>query len=352
MSGPTPADLRWLDSAARLARPTSGSTGIHPPSAALVVDPRGVLLGRALATPEAMPEFAALEEAGEAAAGATLYVTLAPESQATIAAGIARVVVGTVDPATARHEADVEELEEAGIEVVIAVHAASETLIEAYAMRLRRGRPFVTLRLAVSRDGMVADRDGRASVVGSEAQRWIELQRALSDAVMVGARTAEVDDERLDSALPGFEERPFTRIVVLGGKTLSPRHFLARSAATRPTLVLAASGRGVALPDGVELMQVSGRSERPDLRMALVSLGLRGVSALLVEGGPRLTEAMLSSEMVDRFYLVESLAEIGRGGLPATALGTLEGRLRAAGLIEVEALLLGDDRLRTFEARA
>lgn len=352
MSEPLPPeDRRWLESAVRFARPFHGTTGGKPLAAALVVnDLEGVVVGRAVSTGVNSAEAAALEEAGSAAYGRTLYVTLEPQHELIAAAGIARVVIGAEHPDRARRGRGVAALREAGIEVVLAEHAPSADLFEAQARRMATGRPLVTLRLAMSADGMIARRDGKpVAIMGDRAARWASMRRALSDGVMIGAQTAALDDPRLDVGLDGFEDRPYARVLVAGARTLPERLNLTGWISGHPTFVVATEGRDFEVPSFVEILRVPGRRDRPDLRKTLAALAQRNVSALLVEGGATLTEAMVASELVDRFLLIECAARVGRDGLPATPLGGLEGRLRAAGLVETSRESLGEDLLRVFE---
>ena len=350
MSELAPEHRRWLDSAARLARPYLGTTKGGPLAAALLVDePHGRVFGRAVTAPDGTGAAAlAIAQARGVAGGRTLFTTLAPEPEPVLASGLARVVIGAEDPAQQSSSADL--LGQAGIEVIRADHAPSRDLLVPYASRIRRGRPFATLLLAVSRDEMIAHRDGSpVTILGEPARRWARMQRALADAVMIGARTAELDDPRLDVGLKGFEDRAYARVIALGRQPLPPRLNLTEWPSGHPTYILAEEGRGLSVAPPVEVLGVPGRSGRPDLRRAVEMLASRGISALLVEGGAKLTEAMIGAELVDRLLLVQSPNNIGRGGLPATPLGGIEGRLRAAGLVEIESRLLGDDLLRIFE---
>ncbi len=335
----------------RFARPYQGTTGGRPLAAALVVNElEGLVVGRAVSSAVAGAEAAALEQAGSAAFGRTLITTLEPEPVLVTAAGIARVVIGAEHPDPGLRGASVETLREAGIEVDVVEHAGSAGLLEPFSRRVERGRPFVTLRLAVSRDGMIARKDGSpVTVMGDVAARWSFVQRALSDGVMIGAHTAALDDPRLDAGLEGFEDRPFARIVLVGTRALPERLNITGWVSGHPTFLIVAEGRDVTVPSFVEVVQVRGRNGRPELRPALAMLAERNISSLLVEGGARLTEAMLTAELVDRLHLVECRSEIGKDGLPATLLGGIEGRLRAVGLIEKSRQPLGEDVLRTFE---
>lgn len=353
MNGAVDQDRRWLDSAVRFARPYLGTTRSDPLAAALVVDaPEGRVLGRAVtATAEGVDvATAAVAQARGVAAGRTLVTTLEPDPGPVLEAGIARVVVGALHPDPARRGQGAGALERAGVEVVRAEHEPSRELLAPFTSRILRGRPFVTLRLAMSADGMIGRTNGSpVAIMGKRAHRWAQLQRALSDAVMIGARTAALDDPRLDVELKGFADRTYARVVALGKNPLRSRLSLAAQPSGHPVYVLIEEGQDVEFAPPVEVVRVPGRNGRPDLRKALAELASRGVAALLVEGGARLTEAMIAAELVDRLYLIQSTIEIGRGGLPATPLGRIEGRLHAAGLTEVDTMLLGDDLLRTFE---
>lgn len=362
MSELTAADLRWLDSAVRLGRSHLGTTAGHPATAALIVDEEiGLVFGRGVTGPNGRPNagIAAVGDARGLARGRTLYVTLEPdavpgplpsEAEVLIEAELGRVVVGVLHPDRTREGRGVEALRAAGMEVLVADHPPSRELHEAFAARVGRRRPLVSLVLAMSRDGMVAIKDGTpASIACPAARRWRDMQRATSDAVMIGARTAELDNPHLHVELGGLQDRAYARVLVVGSGGLPPRLNLIHGVSGHPTLVIAAEGRAVELPAGIELLEVPGRNGRPDLKKAVMALAERGISSLQVEGGAKLTEAMVAAEAADRIHLIQSPIEIGRGGVPATLLGSIEGRLRAAGFVETSLRLLGEDRLRTFE---
>lgn len=354
MSDLRPDDVRWLDAAVRLARPLLGTLGGHPAVAALVVDEDdGRVFARTVTgaggTPTAI--IAAIADAGMSAGGRTLYTTLEPsieDAQMIVAAGFARVVVGIRAPGGEKGRGVAALLEKHGLDTIVADHAASAELHEAHLHRTLKGRPLTTLRLAISADGMIGRKDGvPVDLMGETARDWLGLQRALSDAVLIGARTAELDDPRLTPGLKGLDDRAYARIVAVGTNT--PPTGLRLLGAGHPVWVLCERGKDFGLPPPVQFITVDARNGRPDLRKGLTALAQRGISSLLVEGGARLTEAMLSAELADRLHLIETPVEVGRAGLPATALGGIHGRLRAAGLVEVETRELGPDRLRTYE---
>lgn len=301
----------------------------------------------------------ALAEARTSARGRTLYTTLEPRAggrrspplaDAVIAAGIARVVIGIEDPEAGAAGRGVARLRAAGIEVVLGDHHPSRILHEGHVCRELRQRPFVAVRLAVSRDGKVGLPDrGRALTLAPEAERWVQVKRARCDAVMIGARTARIDDPDLVVRIKGLGDGNYMRVVVSGAEELDSRLNLIAWVSGYRTAIVAENGRSLTLPSTVQVIPVPARRGRLDLRHCLRELAGRGIGKLFVEGGARLSESFLSGELVDRFHLIESPLEIGRRGVPATALGDLDGRLRAAGFIEVDQRPLGADKLRTFE---
>ncbi len=221
-------------------------------------------------------EVLALAQAGDRARGATLYVTLEPCAHhgrtppcadAVIAAGVARVVVGALDPNPIA-AGGIEKLRAAGIDVDLLDDPAALRQNEAWRTWQSLGRPFVTYKVAVTLDGRVA-LPGRRWISGEESRRLVHELRAASDAVAVGMGTVRADDPRLDARDVGAERQP-RRL---------------------------AFGRGP-LPDGSELELRSGPLEE-ELR----SLAAEGVQSLLLEGGPTLATSFLAAGLVDKLLV-------------------------------------------------
>ncbi|MBN9306403.1 MAG: riboflavin biosynthesis protein RibD [Devosia sp. 67-54] len=358
------SDRRWLDAAARLASSALGSTGAAPTVGALVVDPgRQLLFGRAATPPRGSDpaELLALSEARGMTEGRTLYVTLepaahytshAPITDAILEFGIGRVVAGMLDPDPQRAGQGLAALAEAGIEAVHLDHAPSRLLNEGYTTRITKGRPFVTLKLSLSADGMVGyAAPGSDTLLGAEALRFIERERAAADAILSGAARAEIEDNDLRIHLDGLEGRGALRVILAGARDIDLRRELFAAVSGIPIVVFTTPERPLTLRPGVEVIAVEGRHGRPDLRQVLSILGDRGINRLFVEAGARLAESFIAGELVDRLHIIDTPVELGRSGVPAALLGSFADRIAAARFSQVDRRALGEDKVRTLERR-
>jgi diaminohydroxyphosphoribosylaminopyrimidine deaminase/5-amino-6-(5-phosphoribosylamino)uracil reductase len=365
LSGPSPEDIRWLDAAVRYASAYIGTTADNPTVAALVVDPvNQTLISRAVTAKGGRPhaESQALEAAGFEASGRTLYVTLEPCHHwgrtppcvgAVIRSGVLRVVIGTGDPDPRTAGESIRRLESAGVEVILADHAPSRALHAGHVMRHGAGRPFVTLKLAISADGMIGRKgEGNVAITGEAAREWTHMQRARSEAILIGASTAQLDDPQLTVRLPGLENRSPLRVILAGAKGIDRQVNLVDRFSAHRLAIIAETDSPVEAPPSVEVLRVEGKKGRPDLALALATLAKKGIQNLLVEPGARLTAALLDADLVDRFAVLTSPLVIGKGGLPATSGAPLADRLATAGLVEVDHQQLGDDLVTIFERPA
>jgi diaminohydroxyphosphoribosylaminopyrimidine deaminase/5-amino-6-(5-phosphoribosylamino)uracil reductase len=267
-----------FERALELAERGRGKTADHPLVGAVVVRD-GDVVGEGWYEYEQIrhAEVIALEQAGDAARGATLYVTLEPCSHhgrtppcadAVVAAGVARVVVGARDPNPVVDGRGLQRLRAAGVEVELLDDLAARQQNEAWRVWKSLGRPFVTYKAAVTLDGRVTV-PGRRWVSGEESRRRVQELRAASAAVAVGMGTVRADQPRLDA-----REVDVAR---------QPRRL--------------AFGRGP-LPEGSELELRSSPLEE-ELR----GLAAEGVQSLLLEGGPTLATAFLAAGLVDKLLL-------------------------------------------------
>lgn len=288
-----PSDARWLAAAARLAARGRPLSRPNPAVGCIIVNDCKVA-GRGWTQPGGRPhaEAAALAQAGEAARGSTLYVTLEPcahRSQRGPAcadliaeANPARVVVGVrdPDPRTAGH--GIERLTEAGIAVEVLDCEEARASLAGYLARAERGRPHVTLKLAISLDGRIATATGESRwITGEAARAHVHSRRAMADAILVGGGTWRADAPRLDVRLPGLEARGPRRVV------------LSRTVEEAEVETLAAPG-DIAHLDGVQY--------------------------LYVEGGAATAAAFLADDLVDRLDLYRAPIAIGSG---TSALGDI-----------------------------
>jgi diaminohydroxyphosphoribosylaminopyrimidine deaminase/5-amino-6-(5-phosphoribosylamino)uracil reductase len=288
-------------------------------------------------------EIIALEAAGEKARGATLYVNLepcchsgrtGPCTRALISAGIARVAAAMPDPNPLVAGRGFQELRAAGIRVDCDADSDPDSekarrLNEAFAWWIRKRRPLVTLKTALTLDGSLVLPRSRN---GNEA-RWItsEISRAevhrmrhASDAIMTGIGTILADDPLLTdrSGLP--RRRPLVRVVLDSRLRLSPKSQLVRSSQGDVLVFTSAStssarAKGLSAL-GVEIFHIRARHGRPDLQAALEELGRRDILSVLLEAGPLLNQAALEADLVEKVRLFYAPTLVGLGsslpGLP------------------------------------
>jgi diaminohydroxyphosphoribosylaminopyrimidine deaminase/5-amino-6-(5-phosphoribosylamino)uracil reductase len=323
--------------ALRLAERGLGQVWPNPAVGCVVVKD-GHVVGRGWTQPGGRPhaEFEALKRAGGEALGATAYVTLEPCAHygqtppctmALLHAGIRRAVIATGDPDPRVDGRGIEQLRQAGVEVAVGLaQDEAERLSAGFFLRVRAGRPLITLKLATSLDGRIATRAGASHwITGEEARQRAHLLRASHDAVLIGSGTALADDPELTCRLPGLEQRSPVRIVLDGRLRLPPSSRLARTARAVPTWVLtradAEPKRRAALERcGVEVLSVAVTpDEQVDLRLALAALAARGLTRVLVEAGSALAAALLRARLVDRLVWFHAPLLIGGDGLPAIA---------------------------------
>ncbi len=269
--------------------------------------------------------------------GATIYVSLEPCdhtgltppcSAALIEAGIARAIVGTMDPNPRTAGGGVARLREAGLAVDVADDAWSRALVEDFAVAVTHARPYVRLKLAASLDGRIAPRPGeRHWLTGSEARDYVRELRATCDAVMVGAGTVRVDDPQLSVRPPRARRTPYTRVVVCETDTVpADRAVFAPLPGYARTIVLAPAGaraRFEALEPHADVAYVGDEAAlQLDLRLALAALRPRGIASVLCEGGPTLAGKLLELDLVDRIdWLLAPALLSGPAAVPALVGG-------------------------------
>ncbi len=301
-----------------------GRTAPNPNVGCLIVSKGRKVVGRGATQPGGRPhaEAVALGEAGEAARGSAIYVSLEPCAHVSergpacaeliSAASPAKVVVALEDPDERTSGKGIGRLRDDGIEVDVGPGAdAARESLSGYLTRLRLGRPRITLKLALSIDGKIAMPSGESKwITGEDARAHVHLERARSDMILVGRGTYLADAPKLDVRLPGLEDR-------------SPR----RALLTRGDAV-----------DGWETL-----SSPQDVYR------LHDVNDLLIEGGSATATAFLSEDLVDRILIYRAPIIVGEGKSSFGYIG-LEGIADAHGRWRVgDARALGVDRLEVYE---
>jgi diaminohydroxyphosphoribosylaminopyrimidine deaminase/5-amino-6-(5-phosphoribosylamino)uracil reductase len=326
------ADRRYMQLALTLGRRGLGQTWPNPSVGAVVVKD-GVIVGRGWTAsggrPHAEPQ--ALARAGEQARGATLYVTLEPCSHqgksppcadAIIAAGVRRVVSAMEDPNPEVKGQGHARLRAAGIEVSVGL---GEDIARrdhvGHISRIILGRPFVTLKLALSADEKIGAAGRRpVAITGEKVRERVHLYRAESDAILVGVGTALADNPRLDCRLPGMADRSPVRVILDRNLRLPPSGHLARTARQRPLWIFgdrAAEPAAATLleAEGAHIIHVPQSVDGVDLHGVVRELASRGITRLMVEGGARIAASLLKADLVDEAWIYRSDTVIGDDGV-------------------------------------
>jgi diaminohydroxyphosphoribosylaminopyrimidine deaminase/5-amino-6-(5-phosphoribosylamino)uracil reductase len=316
-------DARWMRAAIALGERGRGRTAPNPCVGCIIVKD-GRAVGRGWTQPGGRPhaEAMALAEAGDEARGATVYTTLEPCGHVSTrgpacadllaAAGVARVAAAIGDPDARTDGRGFARLRDAGTKVEVGLEAAeAERALAGFLNRVRLGRPYVTLKLAMSLDGKIALPSGESRwITGVDARAHVHAERARTDMILVGRGTYDADRPQLDVRLPGLEER-------------SPRRALLT--------------RG----NGVEGWERLGAPEE--------ICKLQEVNDLLVEGGSATASAFLAADLVDRMLLYRAPILIGEGKssigyIGLTSIAEAHRRWRLA-----DSRMLGIDRLEVYE---
>lgn len=362
----SPDDHRFMQLALALGRRGQGRTWPNPAVGAVVVKD-GVILGRGWTQPGGRPhaEPVALQRAGEAAKGATLYVTLEPCSHhgksppcadAIIAAGIARVVSAIEDPDARVAGQGHARLRDAGIAVDVGLCRDEAARAHAgHFLRVREQRPYVTLKLAVSADGRIAAAGRKpVQITGAAATARVHLLRAESDAILVGIGTAMADDPMLTCRLPGMERRSPVRVVLDRALRLSGNSRLIHSARATPLWLIASETAEPAAATklgaaGAHVFHLPADDHKPglDLKAVLHTLSVQGITRLLVEGGAKVASSFLKAGLVDEFWLFRGVKDIGKDGLAALDGQELETVIASDWRVD-ETEMFGDDRLTVY----
>ena len=360
------ADRRFMQLALALGRRGLGRTWPNPAVGAVVVKD-GVIVGRGWTQPGGRPhaEPEALKRAGEAARGATLYVTLEPCSHfgksppcadAIVAAGIVRVVASIEDPNPEVAGQGFAKLRAAGIAVDVGLGATEVTHDHAgHIRRIRDRRPHVILKLAVSSDDKIAGAAGKTvSITGEAARTRVHLLRAQSDAILVGIGTVLADDPLLTCRLPGMEARSPVRVVLDRALRIPGSSRLVHSARQTPLWVMtsetaeaaAAARLGAA---GAQVMRIHATPRGLDLPAVLRALSERGITRLMVEGGARVASSFVAAGLADEIWLLRGPGAIGADGVSALDATPIPAVTQSPAFKVRASETLGKDTLTIYE---
>jgi diaminohydroxyphosphoribosylaminopyrimidine deaminase/5-amino-6-(5-phosphoribosylamino)uracil reductase len=314
-----------------------GATEENPAVGCVIVKDGHIIAAAATAEggrPHAEPS--ALAMAGEAATGATVYVTLEPCCHhgrtppcvdTLIKAGVARVVTACEDPDPRVSGAGHAKLRNAGIEVVEGVlRDEVQWQLRGFLSRIQNKRAYVTLKLAVSTDGKIAAKPGEETAITGEAARQrVHLMRAKADAILVGVSTVLADDPDLTCRLPGMVDRSPVRVVSDSRLSIPLNCRLVSTARATPVWIMTTSAADpeklAALEAaGVEIIECASTSDaKVDLADMLAKLAERGISRVLAEGGAHMARALVEDDLVDEALLLTAPKKIGRQGVDAMA---------------------------------
>ncbi len=345
--------IGFMEEAFQLAEEGLGLTSPNP-SVGAVVESHGSIVGRGFHTWAAVEhaELVALREAGEAARGSTLYVTLEPCShhgrtqpcvEAIIQSGVRRIVAALEDPNPQVSGQGFAKLRQAGIEVVIdeANSARAERLNEAFIHFMKTGRPLVTVKAALTLDGKIAAPQDNVGWITSEVARaHVQQVRHLSDAILTGVGTVLEDDCLLTDRSGRARSRPLLRIV-LDSQLRIPLESKMVTSANEDLLVAGTSAAPAARRKalealGVQVLIADGPGGRTDPRKVIDYLAEQKYLSLMIEAGSKVNWTMLEAELADkiRFYYAPKIL----GGLHSLPVAGGQGRLRRVDAILLERL--------------
>jgi len=354
-----------MRAAIALSRRALGTTWPNPAVGCVILND-GVMVGQGITALGGRPhaETQALAMAGEAARGATAYVTLEPCSHhgqtppcagALIEAGIARVVTAATDPDPRVNGTGFARLRAAGVEVIEGVLTAEATeVLAGFFSRIQRHRPLVTLKLASTLDGRIATATGESQwITGTPARKVAHALRGQNDAVLVGVGTVLADDPDLTCRIPDFSSRPALRLVLDSHLRTPLMARLVATAGVTQTWILHRNGADPARIEaltgaGVRCMEIAHDEAGIDPAAALAALAGAGLTAILTEGGASVAAAFLRAGLVDRLAWFHAPNIMGADGMPAVQATGIVSLAELHRFARVAQRPLGDDLLTEF----
>lgn len=351
-------DEYYMDLAIQMAERAMGQTGINPVVGAVVVKEGAIIgLGTHLQRGTPHAEVHALNMAGDAAAGSTVYVTLEPCShygltppcaERLIQEKVARAVIACEDPNPQVAGRGIKLLQEAGIEVEVGILKERALKLNKFFNKfITTGMPYVTVKTASTLDGKIASRSGDSKwISNAESRELVHTMRHRHQAIMVGVATIAADDPQLTTRLdvPGIHP---VRIIADSKLSIPSGSRVLTDGMAKTVLLTTAdadtSRMEVLQKLGAEIL-VCGKGPQVDLKLAMKLLGERGISSILVEGGGRLNGSLLELGLIDE--VVMFIAPKLIGGFDAPGSFTFAGQelmQDAIGLEALEVEMIGDN---------
>ncbi len=357
----TATDKRWMALALSDGQRGLGQTWPNP-SVGCVIVKNARVLGRGHTQPGGRPhaEVMALRQAGNAAHGATAYVTLEPCSHtgktppcatALINAGLSRVVIATTDPDPRVAGNGIQMLRDAGIDITMDVLKSEADAANAgFFYRIKHNRPFITLKLAISLDGRIAtSTDDSQWITGEQSRRFVHYLRATHDAVMVGRGTVDADDPTLNVRGFGKRTQP-VRVIIDSHMSTPPKGNLANTANNTPVWFCHTAGAEFTpwKNTGAISIPCETTDNRVNITDAMTQLANAGLTRIFCEGGGTLGGSLIKAGLVDQLIIMQAGVAIGADGKPS--LGDMKNTVLAnAPRFELNDLRqIGDDTVSVW----
>jgi len=319
-------DQNFIQLALNLSKKNIGITNGNP-SVGCVLVKNDIIISTGITSENGVPhaENIAILKAGKNASGATAYITLepcahfgktSPCADLIIQSKIARVVIATIDPDKRVNGCGIKKLQDAKIEVEVGVMEGEARLINQGFFTARiLGRPFITLKLATSLDGKIADKNGNSKWITCEKSRlYAHYLRAKNDAILVGSNTIRRDNPMLNCRILGLEKYSPKRIILSSNLNINSQSQAIQSARSIPTYIATNNFNHKKFTDlGVKIINF----ENGNLNDLVKKLPTIGVNNLLIEGGSVVATQFLKAGLVDKFIWIKAPKIIGEGGIDA-----------------------------------
>lgn len=328
-------DEDWMRVALSFALRAQGQTMPNPAVGCVIVK-NGVLLAAAHTARGGRPhaETQALQQAGDAARGATAYVTLEPCAhigqtgacaQALINAGIARVVIAIGDPDARVNGRGIEMLRSAGIHVVLGVCIdTAAKMHRGFIKRMQKNLPFVTLKIASSLDGCITNKGGASKwITGEISRQHVHVLRAKHEAILTGIGTILADNPALDCRLEGLEDASPVRVVLDSALRIDLDTRLVKTAMEKPTYICTGNSYDTQKAQRLKELGITlfhADTPRPSGAFVMAALAQAGISSVLIEAGSGVATSMLEENMVDEIVWFRAPFVMGEGAKPALVL--------------------------------